>query len=51
MVNLAHILSNRIVAVALRAALGGYLINNFISAQIYLAHHKKLDKCLNMQHL
>jgi threonine/homoserine/homoserine lactone efflux protein len=26
MVNLAHILSNRIVAVALRAALGGYLI-------------------------
>ena len=26
MVNLAHILSNRIVAVALRASLGGYLI-------------------------
>ena len=26
MVNLTHILSNRIVAVALRAALGGYLI-------------------------
>ncbi len=26
MVNLAHILSNRIVALALRAALGGYLI-------------------------